>query len=194
MMKMNKITAIAAAALLAASGAMATDKGGADGKIGAIGAGLGGAIAGGLNAGGIHGGFSVDAHSSATAPVMGKGSFHGTIRHTAGTTSSASLGIGTSASVGGSLTTTSDGKGFGSGVNSVAGGLSASGVTEGFGTASSVSFSEVTGNSHEGRSSHPSSKVQSSGSAKANGGFEGGGVAGAATGGLIGAFGGFYNN
>jgi hypothetical protein len=192
---MKKILALGVAVALAASGATATEKkGGADGAIGAIGAGLGGAIAGGLNAGGVKGHFSVDAHSSATAPQMGMGSFHGTLRHTAGTTSSASLGIGTSASVGGSLTTTSDGKGFGSGVNSVAGGLNASGVTEGFGTASSVSFSEVTGNAHEGRWAHPPTSATSSGSAKANGGFVGGGVAGAATGGLIGAFGGFYNN
>jgi hypothetical protein len=191
---MKKIMAFTVAAVLAASGAMATDKGGADGKIGAIGAGLGGAIAGGLNAGGVAGHFSADAHSSATAPDMSRGSFHGTIRHTAGTTSSASLGIGTSVSVGGDLSLSADGKGVGSGVNSVAGGLNASGVTEGFGTASSVSFSEVTGNAHESRyTKHLPKSATSGGYAKADGGFIGGGVAGAATGGLIGAFGGFYN-
>jgi hypothetical protein len=76
----------------------------------------------------------------------------------------------------------------------VSAGLSASGVTEGFGTASSVSFSEVTGNAHEGRWSHPPKSATSGGYASAEGGFVGGGVAGAATGGLIGAFGGFYNN
>lgn len=128
------------------------------------------------------GSFSVKAaSSSAIGNTQGTGNM-GTVTHSAGTTSTASIGIASTSTITRTHSSVSDGRTVGSNTSTHQAGT----VTEMFGTASSNSFSTRSGN---GAGAVNRNAVESSGSARANGGFVGlgAGVNGAN------AFGGFVN-
>lgn len=110
--------------------------------------------------------FSVKATSASTiGNTQGNGNM-GTVSHSAGTTSAASIGIASTSTASQTSSRSFDGAGNGSTTNTQQGGT----VTEMFGTATSNSFSTRSGN---GAGAVTRNVVESSGSAKANGGFIG---------------------
>ena len=113
--------------------------------------------------------FSVKAASASTIGNLQNNGNIGTVTHSAGTSSTASIGVASTSTASQTSSRAADGRGIGSTTSTTQG----STVTEMFGTANSTSFSTRSGN---GEGAVTRNNVESSGSAKANGGFLGGGA------------------